>query len=103
MESQRPERLRQHPEQRFAGSRHQFDLPAEAQKLAGEIAAGQGGHRQQSLYKHGPTSVSHSRSSTRTGRLGAGNRARSGHVARQAPHAVHRASITTLTRGTRAG
>ena len=58
MDTQRPERLRQHPEQRFAGSRHQFDLAAEAQNLAGEVAAGQGGHRQQSLYKHGPTSVS---------------------------------------------
>ncbi len=58
MESPKPERLRQHPAQRFAGPQHQFDLAAAAAKLRQEHEAGQAGHRQESLYKHGPTSVS---------------------------------------------
>src|SRR2546421_12590218 len=58
MESKKRERLRQHPAQRFAGPQHQFDLSAAAAKLRQEHEAGQAGHRQQSLYKHGPTSVS---------------------------------------------
>ena len=58
MEDQRSERLREHPEQRFAASQHEFDLDAAVAALRQELHAGQAGHRQQSLYKHGPTSVS---------------------------------------------
>ena len=58
MEDQKPERLRQHPEPRFAGPQHLFDLEAMAKKLQQELNAGEAGHRQETLYKHGPISVS---------------------------------------------
>ena len=58
MEDQKPGRLRQHPESRFAASRHSFDLDQVAARLQQELHAGEAGHRQQTLYKHGPTSVS---------------------------------------------
>lgn len=70
MEPETPQRLRPHPEDRFAGTHHRFDLSAaaahlagEAERLAGEAgrvageASGIAGHRQQTLYKHGPTSL----------------------------------------------
>jgi quercetin dioxygenase-like cupin family protein len=58
MSDQEPERLRQHPEQRFAAPQHPFDLAAVAAKLGQEAQAGEAGHRQTTLYKHGRTSVS---------------------------------------------
>ena len=51
-------RLRQHPAKRFAAPQHEFDLDAAVKALREELQAGQAGHRQQSLYKHGPTSIS---------------------------------------------
>ena len=57
MGSDSPQRLRPHPEDRFAGPHHRFDLDAVAARLASEDAAGVAGHRQQMLYKHGPTSL----------------------------------------------
>jgi len=58
MEDQKPGRLRQHPESRFAASQHPFDLDEVAARLKQEIQAGEAGHRQETLYKHGATSVS---------------------------------------------
>lgn len=51
------ERLRQHPSERFAASQHQYDLHEVATRLGGEFEAGQAGHRQETLYKHGATTV----------------------------------------------
>ena len=53
-----PERLRQHPTPRFAAPQHQYDLDAVAATLKRELEGGQAGHRQETLYKHGPTTVS---------------------------------------------
>ena len=58
MDEQEPGRLRQHSEPRFAGPQHAFDLEEVAARLKQEVNAGEAGHRQQTLYKHGPTSVS---------------------------------------------
>ena len=58
MEHEKPERLRQPPEPRFAASQHAFNLEEVAAKLKQELQAGEAGHRQQTLYKHGRTSVS---------------------------------------------
>lgn len=58
MENQNPDRLRPHPEPRFAAPQHAFNLDEVAAKLERELHAGEAGHRQQTLYKHGPTSVS---------------------------------------------
>lgn len=52
------DRLREPPESRFAGPQHRFDLGATASELKQEVAAGEAGHRQEMLYKRGPTSVS---------------------------------------------
>lgn len=51
------ERLRQHPRDRFLAPQHQYDLDEVARKLKQESDAGQAGHRQETLYKHGPTTV----------------------------------------------
>jgi quercetin dioxygenase-like cupin family protein len=58
MEDQKTERLRQHPEPRFAAPQHAFNLEEVAARLKQELHAGEAGHRQETLYKHGPTSVS---------------------------------------------
>ena len=58
MEDQQPERLRQHPEPRFAAPQHRYDLDEVAARLKQELQAGEAGHRQEMLYKRGPTSVS---------------------------------------------
>lgn len=58
MEDEKTDRLRQHPDQRFAAPQHQFDLAVVAAKLAQEVEAGEAGHRQEVLYKNGPTSIS---------------------------------------------
>jgi quercetin dioxygenase-like cupin family protein len=49
--------LRQHPTPRFAAQQHQYDLNEVAAKLRQEFEAGEAGHRQETLYKHGPTTV----------------------------------------------
>jgi len=51
------ERLRAHPESRFAAPQHLFDLAAEAERLKRESPAGEEGHRQETLYKHGGTTA----------------------------------------------
>jgi len=51
------QRLRPHPAQRFAAPQHHYDLDAVTAALKLELEAGQAGHRQQTLYKHGPTTV----------------------------------------------
>src|ERR1035437_4236065 len=57
MEHQPSERLREHPEPRFAASQHAFNLDALALRLKQEFQAGEEGHRQETLYKHGSTTV----------------------------------------------
>jgi quercetin dioxygenase-like cupin family protein len=51
------ERLREHPSSRFAAPQHRFDLETVTGVLAHEAQAGQAGHRQETLYKHGGTTV----------------------------------------------
>lgn len=58
MDEPKADRLREHPEPRFAGTQHQFDLKEAASGLIRESPAGEQGHKQQTLYKHGPTTVS---------------------------------------------
>lgn len=57
MEDQKRGRLRPHPEPRFAAPQHSFNLDEVTAKLKQEIRAGEAGHRQETLYKHGPTTV----------------------------------------------
>jgi quercetin dioxygenase-like cupin family protein len=57
MADEKTERPRQHPEARFAGPQHEFDLDAVATGLKAELGAGEGGHRQETLYKRGALSV----------------------------------------------
>ncbi len=57
MSNEDSERLRRHPEERSALPQHHFDLNAVAAKLRQEAQAGVAGHRQQTLYKHGSTTV----------------------------------------------
>lgn len=47
-------RLREHPVERFAGDHHAFDLSRELEKLRGEGEASSRGHRQVTLFHHGP-------------------------------------------------
>ena len=47
-------RLRPHPEVRFAGDTHVFDLNAALQKLRAEAHDGQSGHRQMTLSHRAP-------------------------------------------------
>lgn len=51
------ERLRTHPEDRFAGRQHLLDLNEIAKALSGEPGDTQRGHRQETIYKHGPVTV----------------------------------------------
>jgi quercetin dioxygenase-like cupin family protein len=51
------QRLREHPRDRFAAPQHHYDLDEVAANLKQELEAGQAGHRQQTLYKRGPTTV----------------------------------------------
>ncbi|WP_337172344.1 cupin domain-containing protein [Gemmatimonas aurantiaca] len=50
-------RLRQHPEDRFAGPVHHFDLPATAAALRQEPHHSVGGHRQIALFRRGPLTL----------------------------------------------
>jgi quercetin dioxygenase-like cupin family protein len=58
MADQNSDRLRPHPKERFAAPQHQFNLDETIATLRQELQSGQAGHRQQALYKHGPTSIS---------------------------------------------
>lgn len=58
MAKQRSERLRAHPRERFAERQQEFTLEAVAAKLRKEPQAGEAGHRQETLYRRGPMSVS---------------------------------------------
>jgi quercetin dioxygenase-like cupin family protein len=51
------DRLREPPAPRFSAPQHQFDLATEVQQLRRESQAGEEGHRQKALYKHGSTTV----------------------------------------------
>lgn len=57
MSDEKSDRLRTHPATRFAETQRQFDLGEVAGKLKGEPQAGEGGHRQETLYRHGRMSV----------------------------------------------
>lgn len=50
-------RLREHPDERFAPPQHTFDLLGVARALAAEPATGGRGHRQKTLYRHGRLTV----------------------------------------------
>ncbi len=51
------DRLREHPETRFAPPEHQFDLQAAARELALEPIAAPRRHRQRTLYRHGRMTI----------------------------------------------
>ncbi len=53
-----PDRMRTHPDLRFATPQHAFDLAAEADALLREPHLGDPGHRQKTLYKHAAQTVS---------------------------------------------
>lgn len=50
-------RLREAPASRFGAPQHVFDLEAVAATLAREVNAGEAGRRQETLYKHGTTTI----------------------------------------------
>lgn len=50
-------RVRPRPAERFAPAEDQVDLQAAAQRLWQEPKAGQHGHRQMALFRHGPATV----------------------------------------------
>ncbi len=49
-----PTRLREHPQERFAGPAHSIDLTIAAAALRAEPHAAVAGHRQIALYRQGP-------------------------------------------------
>ena len=51
------DRLREHPSDRFDTDQAVFDLAEAAATLRAEPGAGQHGHRQQVLHRHGPTTI----------------------------------------------
>jgi quercetin dioxygenase-like cupin family protein len=55
--SDQPDRLRQHPEERFRAPTHQIDLNAIAEALLAEPLPAQRNHRQETLYRHPPVTV----------------------------------------------
>lgn len=48
------ERLRPHPDERFAGESHVFDLSEALKKLRAETHEGQRGHRQMTIFHRAP-------------------------------------------------
>ena len=50
-------RLRPHPETRFAPEQIEIDLNATAARLRAEPQAGERGHRQETLYRHGGLTI----------------------------------------------
>jgi quercetin dioxygenase-like cupin family protein len=57
MSSNTGTRRRPHPAQRFASEVHRFDVHAAGEQLAKELDKDQHGHRQITLYKHGPATL----------------------------------------------
>ncbi|MFA7238197.1 MAG: AraC family ligand binding domain-containing protein [Phycisphaeraceae bacterium] len=57
MSTATPDRLRPHPTQRFAPPTDLFDLRWAADQLEKEQGSGQHGHKQITLFKHGPATV----------------------------------------------
>ncbi len=57
MSTEVTERLRQHPETRFASPQMAVDFSQVAARLRSEPGAGEGGHRQEVLYRHGPVTI----------------------------------------------
>ena len=57
MDEEKPPRLRQRPEERFSGPQHLYNLDAVASRLRHEARSSASKHRQESLYKHGATSL----------------------------------------------
>jgi quercetin dioxygenase-like cupin family protein len=57
MDDQNTQRLRPRPEERFSGPLHHYDLDAVARRLRQEARSSASTHRQESLYKHGATSL----------------------------------------------
>ncbi len=57
MEISTPDRLRQHPDNRFEAAQHEIDLEQVAAKLLAEPLPQKRNHRQETLYKHGPVTV----------------------------------------------
>ena len=55
--SEQPDRLRQHPTERFQPTQHLLDLDAVAARLLSEPLPGKPNHRQETLYRHGPVTV----------------------------------------------
>jgi quercetin dioxygenase-like cupin family protein len=51
------DRLRPHPEKRFAETQTKFDLDDAYRSLMSEVDSGQHGHRQMALFRHGPATV----------------------------------------------
>ena len=58
MADPRNDRLRPHPAERFSSPQHLYNLGVAIARLKEEMRSGEAGHRQQSLYKHGGTSIS---------------------------------------------
>lgn len=58
MADPRNDRLRPHPVERFSSPQHPYNLGVAIARLKEEMRSGEAGHRQQSLYKHGGTSIS---------------------------------------------
>lgn len=56
MTDQPSERLREHPERRFAPREAKFDLTEAVEKLRAE-PSGEHGHKQVALFKHGPETL----------------------------------------------
>lgn len=56
-DSSKDTRLRQHPDERFASGQMEIDLAAATTKLRSEPNAGEGGHRQETLYHHGGATI----------------------------------------------
>ncbi len=57
MSTETTERLREHPDTRLADSQVAVDFEAVAARLRAEPSAGEGGHRQQVVYRHGPVTI----------------------------------------------
>lgn len=57
MSTETTERLRPHPEERFATPQVAVDFDEIAARLRSEPRAGEGGHRQEVLYRNGPVTI----------------------------------------------
>lgn len=55
--SEQPDRLRQHPTERFYPTQHQIDLGEAAAQLLAEPQAHERAQRQKTLYRHGPATI----------------------------------------------